>query len=350
MAINHTSPIEIHVTTANGKVFANSLEEAFAISLKEAFDNPQKEAFFNSLEADLDNQSKILFSPHTSCIAKNEAANQLQCFAPSREKEAELFAILKSSKDPDKQAQALKRIYQSVYPTIYFLAHEFRNKCPNLEESDLVSYGCIGVQDALDHFDPAKANGAKFSSYAYPFIKHAITEACINFMGTVHLTVAQFKRAKMVLAAKKAFMLEFGREPSVDELQERLPEGYSRKYIRTYLTGTPRILSLDAKANPDDPDDNTIGRDIYNDPNYSDSVRDDIIKNEYTALLFENLYRLDKRTQAILKFHYGLNGEPKMKLAEIGELLHISTQSVSRIAGDGIIQLRALMTMPGSVA
>ena len=321
MAKNHPTSLEVFTTSANNS------------------------ASVNSQDAEVSILTNTLLSPTTTSSLKLEAAHQLKAYSLSAEREAELFETMRSSNDNDKKDWALNKLCQYVYASVFSIAHENRNKCANLNERDLFSHGMIGVQEALAHYDPAKSNGAKFSTYAYSHITHAITEACTHLSCAITLTKSQARRVKKLLKTKEAFILRYGREPSVDELAERLP-GYSKKYITNHKNGFSYTVSLDAQVNPGDSDDKTTVRDTYDNTHSSKSFVEDIIKNESFASLRENLNRLDVRTQKVINCRYW---EGK-KLEEIGRELNISTQSVSRIEKEGLTRLRAMMTMPSSVA
>ena len=324
MAIIHIPSFEVHTTPAN-----------------DGTSNIPLDAF-------LTKQSYTLLSPCTSRSAKIDAANQLKAYAPSSEKEAELFAIMRSSSNPAQKDWAWNRLCQSVYPTIYFLAREYHCKYPMMEESELLNCGMVGLQKALEKYNPAKSKGAKFSTYAYHYIKHAISDECIKFSSAVTPSKPQVKRINKLLETKKAFEIQYGRTPSVEELKERLPK-YSKKYIKEHMNGMHKTISIDDPANPSDPASKTTVLDNHVITHSNDST-DNNEKNKYIAYLFDNIACLDRRTQDILNYHFGLNGTPKLKLEEIGKLLNISMQSVSRLEKAGLTQLRALMTMPESVA
>ncbi len=322
MAIVHSTPIKVHITPASNS------------------------ASVNSQDAEVGVLSNTLLSPNSTSTSKQEAAHQLKALSLSPKKEAELFATMRSSaENTDLKNRAMNRICQSVYAALFSIAHENRHNCPNLDEGDLISHGMLGVEQAIANFDPAKSNGAKFSTYAYPYITHAVTEACTRFSFASALTKSQARRVKKLQKAKKTFILQNGREPSVDELYERLP-GYSKKYITTYINGFSYTISLDAQANPNNPDDKSTVLDKYDNTHCCKSFVDDIIKNESFDSLHKNIDRLDKRTRDVINFRFWKG----MKLEEIGKELKISTQSVSRIEKDGLTKLRAMMTMPSSVA
>ena len=135
----------------------------------------------------------------------------------------------------------------------------------------------------------------------------------------------------------------------VDELYEALP-GYSKKYIINHKNGFNITISLDAPVNPNDSTDKTTYQDFYDSTHCNESFVNNLIKDEVYAFLYENLNRLDEMSQKIVFFRFGMNGNPRLKEKEIGKLLEISTQSVSRITRDAIIKLRAMMTMPESAA
>lgn len=342
MAIPQTNPIVIHVATESSTPYDCQLEETYANQLKESFINSPE------LERELNKQTLILLSPKASREAKNEAANVLRFYTFSLKKEAQLFRLIQSG-NSDTMEKARNMLAISAFPIIYLLACKYSNKCPLLEERDLFSHGMEGVYEALAKYDPAKSNSAKFSTYAHSFIKHAISLAINRLTHSYTLTPAQVKRIRKILKVKMIFMIQNnGRAPTVDELAALLPK-YSRHYIETYMNGLQDTISLEAPISSSDANTSStkIGDTI---PDPQENVLDKCFKNDLLALLRENLNSLDKRTQDILNYYYGLTGESPLKYEEIGKRLDLSTQSVSRIANEGLIQLRAKMTMPESAA
>ena len=310
---------------------------------------PPNSQSVTSQDAEFANLSRILLSSTSSNDAKLNALHQLQAYSLSSEKETEYLATMHSSKASEADKCIPNRFFQSVFVSIASIAYDNRNKCPIMDFGDLISHGYLGLLDAVAHYEPSKSNEAKFTTYAFPYIKHAITEACARFSSTITLSKSQIRRINNLLKVKAKLELRLGREPSVDELYEALP-GYSKKYIINHKNGFNITISLDAPVNPNDSTDKTTYQDFYDSTHCNESFVNNLIKDEVYAFLYENLNRLDEMSQKIVFFRFGMNGNPRLKEKEIGKLLEISTQSVSRITRDAIIKLRAMMTMPESAA
>ena len=293
-------------------------------------------------------------SPHFSILLspiaanKTNASHQLQAYSSSQ-KGVQLVATIHPSTASTSFKSTTNLFFQTVYASICALASENSKKCPNLDRDDLISHGYLGLREAIAHYVPTKANGAKFTTYAFPYIKHAITEACARFSSVITPSRSQMRRIKKLLQVKAKLEKQLGREPSVDELYAALP-GYSKKYIINHKNGFNFTISLDAKVNPNDSTDNTTYQDCYDNTHCNESFVNTLMVDEKYASLYENLNRLDERSQKIVSYRFGINGKPRLKEEEIGKLLEISTQSVSRITRDAIIKLRAMMTMPESAA
>lgn len=339
MAINHTIPNVIYISNANDKLVSNSLEEKYACQLKK-FDA-------KSVEAERFKYSNTLLSSTTTFTARIEAANKLRFFALSHEEEIELFTIIQSKEDSKKQDQARKTVLESVSSTIAAFADKYRLQCKLQERGDLVSYGLLGAQDALEHYNPAKSNGASFSTFANRYIKYAISYGCRLLDSVFNLSPSQWKRINKLLQTKKSFERQFGRTPSVDELKKLLPK-YSRVYIFFFKDGLPQNVSIDEPTNSNDMNNSTKFKELI--PDHKTNEHDKNSAEELRNYMREKFCLLDERTQTVLKLHFGLDGEQPLKLEEIGKQLDISVQSVSRIEKAGLIQLRAMLTMPESVA
>lgn len=290
---------------------------------------------------------KTLLNPNSSPAAKIDAALKLKAYTLSLAEEASLIDTIHSEKaSSDEIRRAKDKLYQSLYASIYFIALKNGHHCQTLEAGDLFNHGITGVQEALNQYDPAKANGAKFSSYSHNHITNAITNACKTFSRTVSPTIPQWKRILELQHAIKEFKEENGgREPTVDELSARLP-GFSPKFIRENKKGVPNNVSLDDSVNPNDPDNKTTFQELYDKNHSSNSFLDETMRKERYDFLHESLARLDKRTQLVLKYRFW----DGLKLEEVGKLLSMSTQSINRIEKAGLRQLRALMTLSDAVA
>ncbi len=317
MAINNTSSINFHGTNSN---------DIFILSL---------DAFFN-------NQILTLLSPDTSREAKNSAEKRLRAFSLAPEKEAELYALSKSVQDQELKEWAKNRLLQAAIPNLYHLACKFHSKFQNMEERELFNCGFVVLDQAFKKFDPKKANGASFSTFAFNFMRHNIVKECIKFSSPVPMTLSQLKRLRKFMVTKKTFEQQHGRTPTVNELKELLPD-YSPKYIKVHMNGGlfNNCLSLDDLVDPDDSSNSITLEETLPD------TREDILKNvsdkELCNLMRDNLQRLDKKIQYVLTYQFGLNGFPRLRLEDIGNNLNITTQKAFRLKEEGLDQLRLLM-------
>ena len=305
-------------------------------------------------DEDIDRLTNLLFlSDETVSIGeKLSAVNKLKNSASklSSLEESKLISIMRSSPvGSDAWKRAHSRLFQSVYVDAFTIALQKSRKNSALDKHELTSYGVMGAMEAFSKYDSSKTNGGKFSTYAHSFIISAISEACGQMSNVMPLSRARMRRIKKLQKVKAEFKLAHGREPSVSELHNLLPD-YSKKYIEAHMNGGFWIVSLEEPVTLATSDNKSTYQDHYDNTHHAESFVDDIVKNERVALLYDSLNRLDKRTQEVINYRYGLGGKPKMKLEELGKKLSMSTQSISRIENDGLIQLRALMTTPQSVA
>ena len=339
MAMSNTPPIVIYVTPANNEVVFTELEDNYA--------NKLKGYCAKSIEFERNRLFHIMLSQLTTDDARRDALKQQRFYALSRKEESELFAILRSSDDIALQEHASTVILQSVSAIIVALAEKYRYKSPLQETADLYAYAVLGAQDAMEHFDSNNPKAARFSTFAYRYIKHAIAYGCKLLSTPFHMTTASRKRVNKLWNTKKALELQLGRTPTVAEIQQCLPK-YSKVYINAFKDGIPTSISIDQPVTPDANNIATIA-DTIADP-CAEGVVDKNAKEELFAWVRENLHMLTPRIQCILKLRFGLDGGSPLKFEEIGKLLNLSTQHVNRITNDALIQLRAMMTMPNSVA
>lgn len=337
MSNTQPQPIVIYVTPAHNELLLTELEDNYV--------NKLKGYCAKSIEVERNKLFHIMLSQLTSDDARREALKQQRFYALSRQEETELFAILRSSDDIAMQEHASTVILQSVSGIIVTLAEKYRYKCPLQEPAELYTYGVLGAQDALLHYDSKKANGARFSTFAYRYIKHAIAYGCKLLSTPFNMTTAKCKRLNRLWNIKKALERQLGRTPTVAEIQQCLPK-YSKVYINTFKDGIPNSISIDQPV--DIVNKLTTVGDTIADP--CEGVLERNSKEELFEILRDNLYRLDQRTREIVNLRFGLDGDSPLKLEEVGKLFNLSPQQVSHITNVALIQLRAMMTMPNTVA
>lgn len=226
--------------------------------------------------------------------------------------------------------EALEKLVKANLRFVISVAKEYQGQ--GLPLQDLISEGNLGLIKAAQRFDETR--GFKFISYAVWWIRQSILQALAEQSRVVRLPLNRVGAINKVGRALEQLEKEFGREPSMEELADKME--MTAYEVADVLKTSARHLSLDEPFDEEDGNSllDVIESDRYDPPDAGlmrESLRQEIEKV---------LKTLKPREAEIIKLYFGLEGDRPLTLEEIGEHFQLTRERVRQIKEKALRRLR----------